>query len=317
VLFGGEGEGIGNHLGDTWTWDGTTWTQQHPATSPPARQEMGMSYDTAQSDVVLFGGEGQDNGNVLDDTWTWDGTDWTQEFPATSPPALDRMGMTYDAAHSQVVLFGGVDGGIHGDTWTWDGTTWTQQHPATSPDIRYGMGLTYDGVAGDVVLFGGWNDTDGAHADTWTWDGADWAEASPSTSPPARYQTAMADDAATGDAVLFGGSTFTSFLGDTWTWDGTAWARGIATRLRLSPRSGPPSTSVTVTGSGFDPYEHVTVTFVDSVNGETLLRTFATGGSGYFRGKVTIPFDATLGKQEIVAAGTVSGVTAQAKFTVT
>ena len=37
VLFGGYG--LGGHgsgvLADTWTWDGTTWTKQHPAANPP------------------------------------------------------------------------------------------------------------------------------------------------------------------------------------------------------------------------------------------------------------------------------------------
>jgi hypothetical protein len=43
--------------------------------------------------------------------------------------------MAYDAAHAQVVLFGGFGGDIGGtslgDTWTWDGTDWTQR-PAGS-----------------------------------------------------------------------------------------------------------------------------------------------------------------------------------------
>src|SRR5437762_13521522 len=31
VLFGGIGSGY-VYLGDTWTWDGATWTRQHPPT---------------------------------------------------------------------------------------------------------------------------------------------------------------------------------------------------------------------------------------------------------------------------------------------
>src|ERR1700690_1136285 len=36
VLFGGLGGK--RYLGDTWTWDGTTWTQQHPAAHPVPRE---------------------------------------------------------------------------------------------------------------------------------------------------------------------------------------------------------------------------------------------------------------------------------------
>ncbi len=53
VLFGGGGR---RPVGDTWTWDGTTWTQQHPATSPPVRCGTSMAYDAATGTVVLFGG---------------------------------------------------------------------------------------------------------------------------------------------------------------------------------------------------------------------------------------------------------------------
>ena len=34
------------------------------------------------------------------------------------------MGMAYDAAHGQVVLFGGFNTRALGDTWTWDGAAW-------------------------------------------------------------------------------------------------------------------------------------------------------------------------------------------------
>jgi hypothetical protein len=46
-------------LGDTWTWDGSTWTQQHPVPSPSARTDASMAYDAATGTVVLFGGGGK------------------------------------------------------------------------------------------------------------------------------------------------------------------------------------------------------------------------------------------------------------------
>ncbi len=47
-----------------------------------------MTYDAATGTVLLFGG--RVNGTVLSDTWSWDGTTWTQLTPATSPAARDR-----------------------------------------------------------------------------------------------------------------------------------------------------------------------------------------------------------------------------------
>ena len=119
VLFGGISATRG-FLSDTWTWDGTTWTQRQPATSPPARYSASMGYDAATTNAVLFGGESNRGSGYLSDTWTWDGTTWTQRHPATSPPARDGAPMAYDAATSSMVLFGGSNGVVVlGDTWTW------------------------------------------------------------------------------------------------------------------------------------------------------------------------------------------------------
>ena len=123
----------GSFLNDTWTWNGTTWTQQFPTTSPPARDAASMAYDSGTGQLVLFGGD-DSSGGFLNDTWTWNGANWTQQFPTTSPPARADASMAYDSGTGQLVLFGGDSSdGFLNDTWTWNGTTWTQQFPATSP----------------------------------------------------------------------------------------------------------------------------------------------------------------------------------------
>ena len=144
VLFGGRSAKEGQ-LGDTWTWDGTTWTRQHPATSPSARYGASMAYDAATGTVVLFGGIG--NGpvtgqEIFNDTWTWNGTTWTEQHPASSPGARFDGSMAYDTATGTAVLFGGVF--APGDTWTWDGTTWTEQAPATRPSARGDGAMAYE-----------------------------------------------------------------------------------------------------------------------------------------------------------------------------
>jgi hypothetical protein len=67
VLFGGWTPS--GALGDTWTWDGSTWTRQASAVSPPARRSAAMADDAATGNVVLFGGS--DCCGQLDSTWTW------------------------------------------------------------------------------------------------------------------------------------------------------------------------------------------------------------------------------------------------------
>ncbi len=124
VLFGGEAKNpTDTTLNDTWLWDGRTrtWTQQLPATSPPARTDASMAYDPVTHQVLLFAGDAEENSSeVLGDTWAWDGSSWTQLFPATSPPARWRASMVYDPVNAGLVLFGGATGLNHGlldDTW--------------------------------------------------------------------------------------------------------------------------------------------------------------------------------------------------------
>src|SRR5580658_10471371 len=49
-----------------------TWRQLSPATSPSPRRGATMAYDSAQGQVVLFGGIGSSSG-FQNDTWTWNG----------------------------------------------------------------------------------------------------------------------------------------------------------------------------------------------------------------------------------------------------
>src|SRR5438093_5651976 len=186
VLFGGV-DCASNFLGDTWVWDGTNWTQKFPATSPPARGSHVMAYDAARQRVVLFGGAvGFGFSGIVADTWEWDGVNWAQKFPASSPSPRLQSAMAYDVAHQQVVLFGGSPGSPTGlaDTWVWDGVNWTQKFPATSPPGRSGHALAYDTARGQTVLFGSSPDNNSFFNDTWAWDGTTWTQKFPATSPP-------------------------------------------------------------------------------------------------------------------------------------
>ena len=104
VLFGGMAAAAA--LGDTWTWDGTTWTKQAPAASPPARYAASMAYDAATGNVVLFGGV---NGRGLRSATPGPGT--ARPGPSrprrpARPPGTPRRWPTTPAT-SNVVLFGG------------------------------------------------------------------------------------------------------------------------------------------------------------------------------------------------------------------
>jgi Galactose oxidase, central domain len=120
-----------------------------------------MSSGGATGSVVLFGG-GHYTQN-FGDTWVWNGSNWQQRSPSTSPPARSGLSMVFDDSISKVVLFGGYQ---LDDMWTWDGNNWTQLVPASTPPDRYSYGMDYDGAAHAVVLFGGFS-SGPIRGDTW------------------------------------------------------------------------------------------------------------------------------------------------------
>jgi hypothetical protein len=80
VLFGGLERGSPQRpLGDTWLWDGTSWTEV-PGPGPAARSAHVMAYDETRDRVVLHGGGSYDGTTTTryDDVWEFDGRVWTQ-----------------------------------------------------------------------------------------------------------------------------------------------------------------------------------------------------------------------------------------------
>ena len=184
VLFGGVSSSA-TALGDTWVWDGASWAQQE-VPGPGARSSPAVA--TLQDTVVLFGGNTLTQVNAgsseayvvntpLADTWTWDGSSWTEHHVTGPSP---RFGATMATLGDQVVLFGGnaFMGGTTtplGDTWAWDGMQWKElQVTGPSPRIA-AASATFGNV---IVLFGGYAGGDSDLGDTWTWDGSQWAAVS-------------------------------------------------------------------------------------------------------------------------------------------
>ncbi len=263
VLFLGDTFYSNNQPEQTWIWDGSVWTHLHPAHEPSNRSNVAIAYDPATKQVVMFGGISSlgKNTPMLSDTWTWDGTDWTQQHPATSPPARDDAALAYDATTNQLVMFGGGSnkppiGGLvppsFNDTWVWTGSNWVQQHPITAPLPVLSPTLAYDAAQHQLILFGGLyaNATPMRKElnDTWQWTGSNWVQLHPQNSP-------KLFDMLNGQQILYGQPNmvydpqdrqiFLLFGGDSqndkvqtgWSWDGTNWSRATV--------NGPPTSADT------------------------------------------------------------------------
>ena len=231
VLYGGTGivpgQDYSGTLQDTWTWDGTTWSEQTPA-NPPSVDKNGdaptapaLAYDVAASQLVLFDGFSADAKHTPDvsNTWLWTGSNWQNVTPLPSNPPIDYSNvMTYDASTNQMISV------VDGETFEWTGANWVDLNPASSPP-GYGL-LAYDAAAGQLIWF-----EENAYptnaSSTWSWDGRNWRELSPPTGPGLVNGVAsLAYDTATSQLLLVG--TFgsgSSAAEETWTWDGQTWTQ--------------------------------------------------------------------------------------------
>ncbi len=79
-----------------------------------ARFRGGLAYDVVPRRCLLYGGFTP----FRNDTWSYDGADWTQLAPATVPLARDAFGFEFDPDRGCVYMFGG-DGSstAQNDSW--------------------------------------------------------------------------------------------------------------------------------------------------------------------------------------------------------
>jgi hypothetical protein len=184
----------------------------------PAAEDAPESSVAVGPGVLLFAGYGE---APLDDTWSWDGAQWTQ-VASTGPSVRSDQSMIGDGAGS-VVLFGGMGLGPYlEDTWVWNGTAGWKQLQAQGPSAREGAAAAL--LNGKVILYGGSSASNGFLADTWEWDGSRWTQLTTTgAGPGGRYGHSMTTLG--NQIVLFGnvgGPT------DTWLFDGAAWTKAPA-----------------------------------------------------------------------------------------
>jgi hypothetical protein len=238
----------------TWIWDGANWSAHQPAHSPSERAQPTMAYDPATKQVVMFGGTAYSPdcgsaGDQLRDTWTWNGSIWAQQHPATFP--AEGGCAAYDADTGQLIMFeGSTDGTDTGQTWDWTGSTW-KQLAATSIPPGGLCTITYDETRKVIVMLV--EDPQTYVMETWTWNGSDWTDAgvlqapiSPSlgTVPPISFDADLGEDVVyVGEAYpcTYPGApsheTVCTQADETWLWNGSSWSQAPAGQNDPEPGS--------------------------------------------------------------------------------
>jgi hypothetical protein len=309
-------------LDDTWLWTGSNWVAQ-TGPEPPARTGATLTWDPTLGVTVLFGGSGTPVGTAatpLADTWSWDGSAWSQAVPVASPPARTQAVADFTTSLGGVVVTTGTGAtGALDDTWTYDGTTWNALPAATPLAARSDAAAAWDAATQQLVVFGGIDAHGATLSDTAALTATAPVTATPtptgstaststtasagSTSSPPTSGHSSSSSLTTGRAATThanGSPATTAPAGHT-----TPVAEGAPTPVTPGPDSPAVQTVhggslVTLLGSGFRPGASITITFHSTPS--TVGRVVADA-AGSFSATVTVPSGASPGRHHLVATG--------------
>ena len=346
LLFGGT-TNLSGHSNELWKWDGSNWSPTPQAGSwPTNRSGHGLAYNPVRRVTVLHGGSGGQGG--LGDTWTYDGTAWSQvsssyisyQSPMVYDPTRGRMLMHIGYSPSQgcinatvelsasgsnpsvgytqlstsgtprypylhataplpqggLVMFGGqsYSAPLPVLTYEWQQGSWSKVYSLLNPATRSEHALILDPVRSNNLMFGGLNPNGVPLNDTWTYANGQWQNIPQPQGPSARHGHRMCFDSVRNEALLFGGLSATgTYLDDFWSWNGTAWSQKSVT-LRPAGRYRH--------GLAFDSRRSVAVLYggTDSIGAK--LDTWEWDGTSWAI------------KSPINSLGQCGGATAQARF---
>jgi hypothetical protein len=257
VLTGGQTTsplGVIQPSSETWTWDGSRWSQQVDGDLPASAGPATLATDGSDGELVLVTARPACRGFR---TWVWGDGTWevpvrtgavqpggaTTGAAGPAAPSGSALGMGYDPLERQLLLVTDpttcpaaattatppASGAAAASVWGWGGTTWWPEGTAAPP----AAGVITTSASGLILV---------SPAGTYVWRGT-WAPVGPA---PGVLDASVAYDAARGDVVLFSGVCIacagSSLLEDTWTWPSSQ-AGGLSWALRDGPPLQPPGTS--------------------------------------------------------------------------
>lgn len=234
---------------DIHEFDGTKWTSATTVSDrPPERRLNSFVYDPTLRKTVLYGGYEFFARNYSRETWTWDGTRWS-EIDGKHPGYRAMAATFYDPNQRKVILYGGIgrkskEGSLtrFADTWAFNGRDWVEVQNASSPSARYNTLVGLDPTTGLTHMFGGKNEVEQFTSEHFVWNGTAWTQATRANAPSPRQAGGLAWDPSTGALTLYGGFSGWT-LADVWMLGEDAWipVEEELTRRRIAV--GPVATS--------------------------------------------------------------------------
>lgn len=232
VLYGGGNTSFfgGPSIDQTWEYDGATWTRITTVNSPGGLALHASAYDPIRQKVVVYGGLPNSFFPIdSDQTWEYDGVDWTLVNTATNPGPREGSVMVWDGA--RILMWGGIDvqgGAQSNDVWAYNGTNWSiVPASGTAPVARSRPTVGFDSARGVMVVYCGADFVNGTlYNETWEFQVANstWTQVASGTGGnPAtpRAGSGIAYDARLARLVMFGGYDQNFNLNDqTWQYGG-------------------------------------------------------------------------------------------------
>ncbi len=201
-----------------------TWNQLKPALLPLCANQGAMTWQ-GSNNTILFTGAVCATSVSPEDTYEWDGTNWTKVALQTFAGRFFGEAITFDPDHQNVVLFGGspLTGVLQSGTFVYSQTFWSEVSDAAYPLPRSLMTLVADPVRNVVYLYGGL--TDAANFfDLWTYQNGQFHTTSIASQPTDCVLPVSAFDTDRKVLVMLcSGSS-------TWEFDGTTFTQYDATK---------------------------------------------------------------------------------------
>lgn len=227
---------------DIYEFDGTKWTGFTTLTDEPGTRRLSsLVYDPTLRRTVLYGGYEFFTRNYSPETWTWNGSQWT-EVKGKHPGYRALAAMFYDPNQNKVVLYGGIgrksrEGSLtrFADTWSFNGRDWVEVQNANSPPARYNAYVGLDPTTGLTHLFGGKNLVEQFTNEHFVWNGTSWSQITRANTPSPRQGGGLAWDPSTQALTLYGGFSGWT-LAEVWRLGPEAWTpiEEDATRRRIT-----------------------------------------------------------------------------------
>ncbi len=171
-----------NEEGELYSWKQNHWEPKYCTDRPRLLYgRKALTLDENTSHTILLCETGKYPSEFQTETWEWDGTDWTQDFPTTHPRLSWSSALVFDYARKNVVLLGTVTTGegesheTHFEQWVWSGTDWQCEFPRTTPGFPYRNAVVSDPDKNVIHSFTFSFPPGGAITyEHWIWDGNDW-----------------------------------------------------------------------------------------------------------------------------------------------